>query len=294
MWSKNKKYLLAISGGPDSMFLLNKYKNKRIIVAFVNYNQRNNSFIDQEIVERFCLKHNISLKKLILKKEDFKGGNFQNWARSVRYDFFFKAAKENQIQTIITAHHKDDFLETCFMQERKNKVVNYWGIKKINTINGFTILRPLLHRYFKNKILSFNKKHNIDFALDYTNEQTKYQRNSIRKILINKTKIYKEILFWKYQLKNIFLYLKNKKEEKEFLKWEKSKFSQDIFENLHFQENLVYRFVHSYFVDVNLSKDKIASIISFIKSKNRTSKYKLKNNTFIVKKRGFLISDYAN
>lgn len=291
MWLKNKKYLLAISGGPDSMFLLNKYKNKQIIVAFVNYNQRSNSFVDQEIVERFCLKHNIPLKKLILKKEDFKEGNFQNWARTVRYDFFFKVAKENQIQTIITAHHKDDFLETCIMQERKNKIINYWGIKKSSIINGFTILRPLLNKYFKNEILSYNKKHNIKYACDYTNEQTKYQRNLVRKDLERKTKIYKNLLFIKYQIRNICLYLKNKKQNKEFSIWEKSKFSQDVFNNLKYQQQLVYILVHSYFEDINLSKEKINSIISFINSKNRTSEYKLKDNIFLVKKRGLLILD---
>ncbi|MCU9937407.1 7-cyano-7-deazaguanine synthase [Mycoplasmopsis felis] len=66
---KNKKYLIAVSGGPDSMFLLDKYKNKNIIVARVNYNQRKDSHIDTNIVKEYCKKNNIPLEIMELKKK---------------------------------------------------------------------------------------------------------------------------------------------------------------------------------------------------------------------------------
>lgn len=52
----SKKMLLGVSGGPDSMFLLNLLKNKNIIVAHVNYNKRETSKVDEEIVVDFCKK----------------------------------------------------------------------------------------------------------------------------------------------------------------------------------------------------------------------------------------------
>jgi len=69
-------YLLAVSGGPDSMFLLNEYKKSKIIVAHVNYNLRKSSNRDQKIVEDFCNKNNIELRTLVIKKKPV--GNLEN------------------------------------------------------------------------------------------------------------------------------------------------------------------------------------------------------------------------
>ncbi len=66
-------YLLAISGGPDSMFLLNEYKKSNIIVAHVNYNLRKSSTRDQKIVEDFCNKHNIEVRVLNITKKPKSG-----------------------------------------------------------------------------------------------------------------------------------------------------------------------------------------------------------------------------
>lgn len=85
----SKKMLLGVSGGPDSMFLLNLLKNKNIIVAHVNYNKRETSKVDEEIVVDFCKKNNIKYFVLNLKKHN-EQGNFQNIARIQRYEFLRK------------------------------------------------------------------------------------------------------------------------------------------------------------------------------------------------------------
>jgi tRNA(Ile)-lysidine synthase len=69
-------YLLAVSGGPDSMVLLFKHRKKKIVVAHVNYNKRVDSIKDQEIVEAFCLKHNIPLEIININEKPKK--NFQS------------------------------------------------------------------------------------------------------------------------------------------------------------------------------------------------------------------------
>ena len=89
----SKKMLLGVSGGPDSMFLLNLLKNKNIIVAHVNYNKRETSKVDEEIVVDFCKKNNIKYFVLNLKKHN-EQGNFQNIARIQRYEFFKKIYDE--------------------------------------------------------------------------------------------------------------------------------------------------------------------------------------------------------
>ncbi len=71
-----KKLLLAVSGGPDSMFLLNWYKSKNVVVAHVNYHKREDSDIDEKIVRAFCESNNIPLEVLSVSQKHV--GNFQN------------------------------------------------------------------------------------------------------------------------------------------------------------------------------------------------------------------------
>lgn len=71
----NQKYLIAVSGGCDSMFLLNKYRYKNILAAFVDYNLRHDSKLEKQIVEKFCSDYKIPLFTLDVKEKNKK--NFQ-------------------------------------------------------------------------------------------------------------------------------------------------------------------------------------------------------------------------
>ncbi|WP_322910827.1 tRNA lysidine(34) synthetase TilS [Mycoplasmopsis felis] len=283
---KNKKYLIAVSGGPDSMFLLDKYKNKNIIVAYVNYNQRKDSHIDTNIVKEYCKKNNIPLEIMELKKEDYTFKNFQNWAREQRYLFFKKIYYENHCDYLLIAHHLDDFIETAQMQLQSQRNQFYYGIKKTNKVYDMLVYRPFLFKYFKSTILNKCIKKLIPYAIDYTNEKEVYTRNKIRKENQKKNKL-KKILFLFYIL------LKNKKRKrifnlvlKEYKIWKESKFSQDLFNFFNFKNELIFMMINNNFVNVNLTKDKINSIISFIVSKNRTSKYKLDEKNYLIKNKG--------
>ena len=90
-----KTIVVACSGGPDSMALLdmlNQKQNYNIIVCHVNYQKRESAFRDESIVKEYCLKHNLSFH--LLKPIYSSSQNFQAWARDVRYDFFEQTAKE--------------------------------------------------------------------------------------------------------------------------------------------------------------------------------------------------------
>ncbi|VEU70048.1 tRNA lysidine(34) synthetase TilS [Mycoplasmopsis glycophila] len=287
---KKQKYLIGVSGGADSMFLLSKYKHKNIVVAYVNYNQRLDAHLDQELVEKYCKENNIPLEVLVLQKNDYEHGNFQTWARKQRYEFFKKIYQKNRCDVLLLAHHKDDFLESVLMQQNRNKNIFYYGIKKTNFVFGMKTKRPLLHRYWKNQILKKCKKNNIPYRDDYTNFETNYTRNKYRQKINLFSRIKKEALFYLYLFKNIKLISNERKANIEFQIWEESLFEQEILKSLFFQKKLIYKFLWKFAHEENLNlTDKIlTNIQEFILSKNRTSKYKITNNLFLIKKQGKL------
>lgn len=286
---KNKKILIAVSGGSDSMYLLEKIpKNDDLTVAFVNYNQRKDSHIDEQIVTDYCLKKNIKLKKLILKSNDFKSGNFQEWARQKRYEFFQKIYIEENKDLLVTAHHKDDLIETYYLNKISGrKKINY-GIKKQTNIFNMNVYRPLLHSIYKRKIEKICKKEKILFAVDSSNFSTKYSRNKIRKKMQKYPFFIKNIIFFWILFINKIKYFLYKKIEKEYKIWFEKDFEQNIFSNLKHKEKIVYMFITKNYKDINLTRKKIKSICSFIISKNRSAKYKLKDGVYLIKKQGKL------
>ncbi|WP_036463879.1 tRNA lysidine(34) synthetase TilS [Mycoplasmopsis sturni] len=282
-------HIIAVSGGSDSMYLLEQNKNKNVVVAYVNYNQREDSYQDQKLVEQYCKKNNLILEKLILSKQDYQGGNFQAWARKKRYDFFVNLSNKYNAKSVLIAHHKDDFLETCLIQEQRNSIINHWGIKQKIVFSGVSFERPLIYKVFKEEIINFNKKNKIPYRDDYTNFMDKYLRNKLRMKLSLYSKTKKELLIFKYRFKNLLIAIKYLKMNKEYEKWKKNNFSQDFMQLCKFKSFITYRYIHENFLDVNLTKGKINEIIKFILSKNRTSSYKLDNKNMLVKKQGKLI-----
>ena len=112
-FNQNETYILACSFGPDSMALLHYClsKNITLIVAHVNYHKRAESNQEQADLVAYCKEHKIKLE--ILDTSGLKvEGNFQNWARNLRYDFFKKVALKYNTKNILVAHQKDDLIES--------------------------------------------------------------------------------------------------------------------------------------------------------------------------------------
>ena len=116
---KNQKIGLAVSGGIDSMVMLDvfckisKEWNLKLYVMHYNHKWREKSYIDTELVKKYCKKNKINFlynenKGKILKDEEI--------ARNERYSFFEKCAKKFSLKIICTAHHKDDQLETVLFR----------------------------------------------------------------------------------------------------------------------------------------------------------------------------------
>lgn len=282
--------LLAISGGPDSMFLLDRYKNKKIVVAHVNYHKRKDSNIDEKIVVDFCNKHNIACEVLNLKNKKATG-NFQSWARKVRYDFFKEVYDKHSCDQLLTAHHKDDFIETALMQQQSGRTPRYFGIKDKNELFGMNIYRPFVDTWFKDDILKVLNKRGIAFATDSSNAEPVFERNKVRIELNKKSQKEKQDIFEWFVMSNKILKKKFKKVEAFYKLWKKSGFDLSVFRNFKKdKQEIIYEYIHDNFdEDIKLSTKKMDSIIDFINGLEGNRIFKLNTKHSIQKLSGKLI-----
>ena len=181
-----KKIFLACSGGVDSMMLLSVFIKAKwdVEVLHVNYNLRGKDSIDDQLlVQETCLNNKIPfhLKNIQLQPIlDKKGGNLQEIARLIRYDFFNEKKILSTENYIALGHHQDDQIETFFMHiARKSGIMGMACMKE----NNDRFIRPLLP-FSKNEIIEFAKENNISWREDYSNKTNKYSRNILRNILI--------------------------------------------------------------------------------------------------------------
>ena len=173
-----KSYLLAVSGGVDSMVLADLFRISGFDfhVAHINYHLRNeDSNLDEKLVSDFCKKHKIPFH-LYEVTEQKPENSIQTWARELRYHFFRKIQKKKKLDFLVTAHHLDDQLETFIINLSKAA-----GIRGLSGIpaNENQILRPILD-FSKSEIYAFAKENNINFREDSSNKKTDYLRNRIR------------------------------------------------------------------------------------------------------------------
>lgn len=135
--------LIACSGGPDSMALLDMERKKgtKLFVCHVNYRKRPTADRDEAIVRQYCEIHGLELAVLY---PHYEGGNFQAWARDVRYDFFCRQAHLQGIGTILVAHQQDDLLETYVFQRERHMRCDWYGLRYRSRRQDLMIERPLL------------------------------------------------------------------------------------------------------------------------------------------------------
>lgn len=175
-----KKYLLGVSGGPDSMALLHYFytQDEYFEVAHVNYQRRDTAARDQEIVERYCEERGIPCHiRFFPKKITIQ--NFQKDARDFRYQFFKEILKDRDLDVVVTAHHFDDDLETYLFQKRRKMLSEEMGIASWTEILNIPVWRPFL-KHSKKELLDYCHEHNIPYGIDETNLELDYTRNKIR------------------------------------------------------------------------------------------------------------------
>ncbi len=181
---KKKNYLLGVSGGPDSMALLDMMHEYSICVAHVNYNLRDDTEEDYKVVHDYCIAHSIPFYYKEFTPDDYVRGNFQSVARDMRYAFYQEVYKTEQCDALCLGHQKDDVIETIYMHLERDSHPDYLGIQEVSHRLGMTIIRPLLH-VTKQDLRDYCDDHHILFHDDYTNFQTEFTRDRIRNTILN-------------------------------------------------------------------------------------------------------------
>lgn len=149
--------------------------------AHVNYHHRTAAEEEETYVRSFCKVHGIDC--YVLDRPFLYEGNFEAAAREWRYDFFVQVVKEQHFSGVLIGHQEDDLLETYFMQEERNLVPAYYGLKEENMYHGILVKRPLL-QYTKKELEEYCQKNKIQYYLDETNTDETYARNKLRKEVV--------------------------------------------------------------------------------------------------------------
>lgn len=203
-----KNVIIGVSGGPDSMALLDMYKDKyHVTVAHVNYQKRETAFLDELLVKDYCEKNNIKIECAYPK---ITKGNFQAEAREYRYKFYQELADKYQADTVMVGHHLQDHLETYLLQLGRKAIVDYYGLQTETNIQNIKVYRPLL-KYHKSDLIEYCQNNNVPYNIDESNLSKDYQRNSLRIDKINKLNT-KEIESLLLEISEKNKELKNKKE----------------------------------------------------------------------------------
>ena len=182
--------IAAISGGPDSMYLLDILMNtidKKIVVAHVHHNLRKESDVEALKLEKYARENNLIFE--MMKIEEYPNNKFsEEVARKIRYNFFDKLIKKYNSDILFTAHHGDDQIETILMRlTRGSSLKGYAGIETITSDRGYKIARPLLY-ITKEEIIKYLDNEGIWYAIDKSNTDLKYTRNRYRKNILPELK----------------------------------------------------------------------------------------------------------
>lgn len=260
-----ERIIVAVSGGADSMALLHMLtiKGYEIIVVHVNYQVRESAKRDQKIVENFCQKHNLTLKILYAKEAV---GNFQAFARRLRYDYMQEIAKEYDTYDVYVAHHLDDVIETYLMQKERKSIPEFYGIKSELNYETITLKRPLLH-LSKEEIIEYCRNNNIEYGDDESNFKNDYTRNRIRNTVVSKmSKIDKQDLINEIKKLN-----SNLESEAKVLTDIVDEFKKDfsLKKLLAHKDEIIIKVMRLYLKEYNiytLTDDEYENLILFLKS----------------------------
>ena len=184
----NEDFIVAVSGGPDSLalcFLSKIYsikKHLKVKYLHVDHKLRNNSTKEAKFVKLLLkkLSTNLEILNWVGKKPK---SNIQSIARDKRYALMINKAKKLKIKNILLGHHREDLLENFFIRMlRGSGLKGLISLDKRKKIGNKYLLRPLLNE--KKENLIFISKTVFDFYIkDPTNNNQKFKRIMIRELI---------------------------------------------------------------------------------------------------------------
>lgn len=178
---KSGKYVVAVSGGVDSVVLLDilqQTKGLELVVAHFDHGIRGDSADDRRFVQGLAKGYDLPF--------EYQEGNLgsaasEDTARQARYDFLHKVRQQHQADAIITAHHQDDVLETMIIN-----LLRGTGRRGLSSLQSKEkLIRPLLV-FSKVDIITYANKNDLPWREDSTNSNLDYLRNYIRQKIVPK------------------------------------------------------------------------------------------------------------
>lgn len=178
------KYVVAVSGGVDSMALLDLLIKQstlgssplELVVAHFNHGIRADSDVDERLVRTVANKRGLMFE---LGYGHLGAGASEAKARTARYTFLGKVRQKHRALTIITAHHQDDLIETVILN-----ILRGTGRRGVSAISGNPdVARPLLG-YSKKQIKNYATKNKLKWHEDISNQDQRYLRNYVRLQLV--------------------------------------------------------------------------------------------------------------
>ncbi len=177
--------VVAVSGGPDSMVLLDLLTQiycgheQKLLVAHINHGLRKTADKEEKLVEDYVKKHKLQFISRRVSLEGKKTG-IEERARELRYAALQEIAFAHKASWIITAHTADDQVETVIANWMRGSGVR--GLGGMHLVAG-NIVRPMLNIH-KEKLLDYAKKHKLRYAVDESNASFEFTRNRIRHQLL--------------------------------------------------------------------------------------------------------------
>ena len=203
---RGDKIVLGVSGGPDSMCMLNFFTNllkrnyqeksqkekncqkgpspmAQIVVAHVNHLLRKEAKEEEEYVKKYCEKNGIEFYAKSIDVQKIAHTNkigTEEAGRMARYEFFDEVLEKTKATKIAIAHNKNDKIETILLHTLRGSGIE--GLKGIQAKRG-NIIRPLIECE-RSEIEAYCEKNNLHPCIDASNFENIYHRNKVRNVVI--------------------------------------------------------------------------------------------------------------
>lgn len=192
LFNQNHTLLLALSGGVDSMVLLDlllhlpvKLK-PNLVLGHFNHHLRQVSDQEESYLVDYAQRLNLPLEVGHWSQNTQGAANIESRARQARYEFFDQIIEQSseKITHLATGHHGDDQVETILMKLiRGGLIEDKVGINRARHQGSYQIVRPLLFAD-KTQIYKYAQAHQIPYIEDESNQENIYLRNRIRHHII--------------------------------------------------------------------------------------------------------------
>ncbi|MEZ0479580.1 tRNA lysidine(34) synthetase TilS [Planococcus sp. SSTMD024] len=194
LFEKGDRLVIGVSGGIDSMVLLQFLSKKRhqlgvhLTAVHIDHMLRGEqSAEDRRFVEQQCKLWEVPCESFAVPIPAIlaeNGGNMQNVCRQERYLIFERVMKKTDSTVLITAHHADDQLETILMEGMRGSLWNgAFGMHIKRPFGSGMLVRPQL-AVTKAEIAHYAQLNKLPYREDPSNASDTYTRNRIRKAIV--------------------------------------------------------------------------------------------------------------